>query len=194
MRAKLEWSKLISAPQGSYDMVHAEDVELFLRHLDFPNHYRCPPFLPPDDVDLQSPPPFSSTYSTVVDDDHIARLMRLSEGSPQLSNPAVSLKHTPSTDGRPLSFAQSPALVYLAFYFEASDLLQLCEQVLCSLPFKYAQAWLYLGVAVEYKWAELQRECMDAILNDDGMLIHQTVQAGESQRCEAGDADTGAMP
>jgi len=160
MTAKLYWSKLISAPQDSHT-VSAEAMELFFRHLYFPDHYCYPPLLPAVDVDLTTPPPFVTTYSTPVDAKHISHLKK--QVTP------IPFKHFTASDGR-IRYVQATAVMYLAFYFGAETVLKRCQDILRDQTKRYGEAWYYLPVAEEYKWDALKEDCIRTITSNSDML------------------------
>ena len=101
--------------------VTAADFRLFLCHLYFCSHYCYPPYLPQDDIDLNSAAPLSLSFPPVV-----AVYVARSLSFPAISSIdwSVESPQLRSSDGECKVLVHNEALLTLAYYFDCAAMLQ----------------------------------------------------------------------
>ena len=145
-------------------MITTDDFRLLLCHLYYPAHYRYPPLMPHDDVDVSDEQSFelhSVDYPPLVQAE-----LRLHPESGQGGG-------KPRTHHEPGKVLFAGGILALAHYFDCQRLLQRCEQVaLLMLSDGYAQnAWHDLRDADQYQLQAWKQRCLQLIAADRDILI-----------------------
>ena len=142
------------------------DFDLFFRHLYYAAHYRYPPFLPADDLDLTASPPPAVTLPPYppLAEQMTSTLLRARP--PKATTPTSN-----NSGGSMTKLVWKEALLTLGQYFACELLLARCEAVGMRRLERVGHAGAYFDVlyAQQYGMREWKWRCIELILTDKRM-------------------------
>ena len=143
-------------------VLQADTLRLFLCHLYFPSHYRCPPYLPHDDIDLDN----ELLPGLLPYDFPEPRRDELRPYNP-LGPPEGGQLRSPPNPTVPGSVVFKEGLLTLAHYFDCPRLLQRCEDIATRFYLRGgvsgAAAMNDLRFAHHYRLENWKRRCLQLI-------------------------------